>query len=493
MDSIPSVHENPVIDFPAYRGSFQIYAVTPPPPDMNSSLPTQRPKRAGEDFLREQYNIEGGKQHSNKKAKFDYRNPSTLAPDVEDDDPILDLDEIGGRGAQVKRNAVELDGYESDSDNDNFDQRARDKARQQDRAQKSKDEDENDMFADLDENASGGGSDDEEVSKQGKKNKQVNFMEEGDIEGQVANSKSGGHVSADFSLKGKGKAARSKDQESSCESEEEVDEEERGMTAEGDDEEEMGAGSKKKHAPKVDAFNMKNEAEEGKFDETGNFIRNAADPFAVHDSWLEGSSKTAMKKAGEAHEKREEERRKRDIADDAVPTSQILAALIIRLQDEETVLEALARLNAAKEKKKPKFQKNRRKGGEDMDVDGADDEKEVKRKEAVEALTTAADQLLTRGQTDIYDAERALLMRQYKRETGEEWSEDAGSVNGAETKIRDKQFEYRWSDARDGGSSHGPYDGQTMQAWNAAGYFGEGVEFREVSGTDDWSRSAEFT
>ena len=34
---------------------------------------------------------------------------------------------IGKSGAQTKRNAVNIDGYESDSDNDNFDARAADR------------------------------------------------------------------------------------------------------------------------------------------------------------------------------------------------------------------------------------------------------------------------------------------------------------------------------------------------------------------------------
>lgn len=454
---------------------------------MNSSLPRQRPKRANEEFMRHDY--AEGSERSNKKARFDYRNPSTLAPDIQDEDPILELDEIG-RGGQVKRNAVELDGYDSDSDNDNFDQRARQRAQEQGREKKggkSQAEEENDMFADLEEEVDGGGDEDEDVLKEGKKNKEVKFMEQADIEGQVASSKSGGHVSADFTL-GKGKSVRDKEQESS--SEDEVDEDERGRTGEGEDEEEMGAGAKKKHAPKLDAFNMKNEAEEGKFDESGNFIRNAADPFAVHDSWLEGSSKTEMKKAQEAHDKREEERRQRDIADDAVSTGEILDSLISLLEDDETVLEALGRLGGAREKKKPRWQKNKRKNGADMDVDDVDDQKEIMRKQAVEAITAAADQLLTRGQTEIYEAEKALLMRQYKRETGDAWINRSAVPEAAERHVS-KEWEYRWSDARDGGDSHGPYDGHTMLAWNEAGYFGEGVEFREI-GAADWARVVDF-
>ena len=73
------------------------------------------------------------------------------------------------------------------------------------------------------------------------------------------------------------------------------------------------------------------------------------------------------------------------------------------------MLESLARLGRGKEKRKPKWQnKNKRKGDDAMDVDhdkAPEDPAETRRREAVETITGAADQLLTRGQTDIYDAE----------------------------------------------------------------------------------------
>ncbi len=70
------------------------------------------------------------------------------------------------------------------------------------------------------------------------------------------------------------------------------DEEEAALAAQEEDvDEEVGAGGLKRNAPKVDAFNMKAEQEEGRFDEAGNFVRKATDPDAKHDSWLEGVSK----------------------------------------------------------------------------------------------------------------------------------------------------------------------------------------------------------
>ena len=462
------------------------------------SRPSARPKRAAEDYVRTHENeLEDGAP--SKKPRFDVRNPSALAPDALEDDVTLDADVIGGRGQQVRRNAVNIDGYDSDSDNEGFDARANTKAKV--KQAQSKDEEEDNMFADLAEDFRDGDALDGDETRRGVKKKEVRFLDEDEIEGQVQSSKSGGHVSADFGLnghasgKGKGKAARDNDVESSTDSE--VDDEVRAEVGE-DVDEEIGAGGKKTHAPKLDAFNMRNENEEGRFDDQGNFVRKAADPDAVHDTWLEGLSKKDMKKAKEAADKRDEERRQRNAQDDAILTSDVLKRLIPMLERAETVFEALARLGKGKGKdRKPKWQnkmKNKKQQQSSMnDVDmGEEDPAEVRRREAVEAITAAADLLLTRGQTEIYDAERELLVRQYLKETGEEWTEPHLGQNTQDSGTAPKMWEYRWSDARDGGEIHGPYEGSMMTQWNEAGYFGEGVEFRRTSEGREWTRVADF-
>ena len=433
-----------------------------------------------------------------KKAKFDHRNPSTLAASAPEEDAILELDEIGRGGLQAKRNAVKLEGYDSDSSQENFDARAEDKARvkrkEEREGAKSKDKEENDMFADIEEEINPDADEDEDLAREGKGRKEVRLMDADAIEGQVGSSKAGGHVSADFSL---GRNQQSKEHEESSDDSSEGGDERRDEVG-SDVDEELGAGGKKKHAPRLDAFHMRNEQEEGRFDESGNFVRNAKDPFDVHDSWLEGnSSKATMKKAAEAEETRERERRERDIKDDAVGTGELLGQLISRLEEGETVLEALQRLGRGKKEKKQTWKKNKRKT--DMDAEAAANDAansaEEKRKANVEALTSAADALLTRGQPEVYDLERALLERQYKRETGEAWvdpdPERVAEVNGESNGDAVKSWHYRWADVWDGAQAHGPYDGPTMKAWNEAGYFGEGVEFRE-DGLENWNRSVNF-
>jgi CD2 antigen cytoplasmic tail-binding protein 2 len=205
-------------------------------------------------------------------------------------------------------------------------------------------------------------------------------------------------------------------------------------------------------------------------------------------------SKKEIKRAKEAAEKREVERRRRDLEDDSISTGTILSNLIPLLERGETTLEALARLGKRKDKR-PKWQskvKNKRNNVTTEDNSLAqDDAVEQARRQKVEAITGAADILMTRGQAEIYDIERELLVRQYRRETGEDWVEPAEQSDEAHANSMEQLWEYRWTDARDGGAINGPYDADTMRQWSDAGYFGEGVEFRRKDG-GDWTRVAAF-
>lgn len=479
---------------------------------MSSRYAAARPKRAGEEFARSHRNE--NEDGPSKKPKFDLRNPSALVADEPEEDAVLDADVIGSRGTGTKRGAVNIDGYDSDSDNEGFDARADERAKGKkgevnlaealDGYSKEKPgatsgktdmEEDADMFADLEDEFADGDEDESEL-KARKKGKEVRFLKEDEIEGQVLGSKSGGHVSGNFALDPKGKLSTHAmdDQESSDDEEDAV------LAAQEEDvDEEVGAGGLKRNAPKVDAFNMKAEQEEGKFDANGNFVRNAADRDAVHDTWLEGISKKDMKKAAEAHEKREEERRQKRLEDDAMLLSDILRTLILRLDKAETVLEALARLGKSqvKTKKIPKWKlKKQTQKDDSMDVDAekVEDPEQTRIRDAINAITGAADQLLIRGQTDVYEQEREMLIRQYRRETGEDWEEPSEEVamNEENGLAPTKMWEYRWTDGRDGAAKQGPFDGPTMVAWQDAGYFGEGVEFKRVGQEGIWSRVADF-
>jgi CD2 antigen cytoplasmic tail-binding protein 2 len=492
---------------------------------MASRFSAARPKRAGEAFARAHHGEDRDEQGpTSKKVKFDVRNPSALAPSGPDEDDevdnVLDADVIGAAGRATKRGAVNIDGYDSDSENETFNARAEARGKKGKQAEdvdlaevmdsyNSKgaaggggggsgdvEDDEVDMFGDFDD-----GDDntlaDSSSSKPGKKDKQVRFLAEKEIEGQETTSKSGGIVRID------GKP------ESDEEEEDEDDEvavalaiEEEGI------DEEVGLGGLKKHAPKIDAFNMREEQEEGAFDEAGNFIRKAVDADAVHDRWLEGISKKEMKKAAAAHEKREAELRKQQRENDSLLTGDLFKELIIRLEPGETALDALARLRKsqtkANTKKVPKWKQKRAKaknngddGGDAMDVDAEkepEDPKQVKIRDAINAIADAADKLMQRDYPNIYDRERERLIREYRNETGEAWveppepdeAEESGGIGEA------KMWEFRWTDGRDSAALQGPFDGPTMKAWQDAGYFGEGVEFRPAGDEGGWTRVATF-
>ncbi|KAI1603392.1 GYF domain containing protein [Pyrenophora tritici-repentis] len=394
-----------------------------------------RPKRAGEQFTRT-HHLDTD-EPSTKKPRFDPRNPSTLAPDADDDeDPALEADVIG-KTSGIKRNAVNIDGYDSDSSTENFDA---------------------------------------QVHRGQTKKKQLRFLDDEEIEGQEENSKSGGHVAVDFT---KGPKSRTEDVESSSE---EGDDEERDRIG-SDMDEELGAGSKKKHAPKLDAFNMRAEQEEGRFDEAGNFVRKAFDPEAAQDSWLEGISKKDMKKAKEAHEKREAEIKARERAEDSIVTSDVLSNLIMHLEVGETPMEALVRYGKAAPKKRvtSNWAKKKKQQAMEVDVDPAQEAAAAKAKQAIDSITECASRLSDRGVEDIYELPRESIMRQYKRETGEDWKNPHPET---------VQWEFHWLNAPEE-DVNGPYDQATMQAWEASGQFAAGAEFRRV-GETEWSRLLDF-
>lgn len=427
-----------------------------------------RPKRAGEHFTRT-HHLDND-ELSSKKPRFDPRNPSTLAPDANDEeDPVLEADVIG-KSSGIKRNAVNIDGYDSDSSTENFDARAqaRDK---KDKPPNDQEDDDDDMFAEENKDD----DQDEEMRRDQTKKKQLRFIDADEIEGQEANSKSGGHVAADFT---KRPDQQTEEIESSSDS---GDDEERDQLG-SDVDEEIGAGGKKKHAPKLDAFNMRAEQEDGRFDEAGNFVRKAYDPEAAQDSWLEGISKKDMRRAKEAHDMREAEQKARERAEDAIQTSDVLSTLILHLDVGETPMEALVRYGKVAPKKQTKSW-NKKKKGQDMEVD-ADPEKEAastRAKAAIDAITECASRLTDRGLEDVYETPRESIMRHYKRETGEDWKNPHPET---------AQWEFRWLTAPSE-DINGPYDQATMQAWNQAGQFTAGAEYRRV-GESEWSRLLDF-
>ncbi|KAG5979203.1 hypothetical protein E4U55_005449 [Claviceps digitariae] len=471
---------------------------------MASRHSAARPNQAGENFARTHHNERSN--HDKTHATFDVRNPSILAPESREDDAILDADVIGSRNS-TKRGAVNLDGYDSDSDNETFNLKAANRKKgkvdfneQLDNynadgkatvavagvSGAADDDDDEDMFAMGDDAGPAQDAEEEggdaDFDKSGKKKKDVRFLDDTQIMGQEHGSKSGGHIRLD------------EEESDDDEAEAQLAAEEEGL------DDEVGAGGRKKNAPKVEAFNLRAEMEEGQFDQAGNYVRRAGDPDAIHDNWLEGVSKKEMKKAAEAHEKREAEARRQRLAEADVLVSDLLKTLIVRLEPSETPLEAIARLgkHQIKTKKIPKWKlKKLNKGNaEDIEVDNAteQDPEQARIKEAITAVTDAADGLFKRDFEDIYDQDRELLMRAYRRETGEDWVDpEAQQKDDESTSEPAQEWELRWTDGRDDASKQGPFQAAMMKAWQDSGYFGHGVEFRKAGdGDDGWTTMATF-
>ncbi|KAK2605958.1 hypothetical protein QQS21_003684 [Conoideocrella luteorostrata] len=481
---------------------------------MSSRHPARaaRPSRDSENFARTHHN----NADSETNTRFDVRNPSTLAPDSREEDAVLDADVIGGRNS-TKRGAVNLDGYDSDSDNETFNTRAAGRKKgkvdineQLDNydaagakapgpsangAGVDNDDDDDDMFA-ISGNAEVSreeGEENTDFDKSGKKRKDVRFLDVAEITGQEHNSKSGGHVRLDD--------GESDDDEADAQL----------AALEEDLDEEVGAGGRKRNAPKVEAFNLRAEMEEGQFDQTGNYVRKAGDPDAIHDNWLDGVTKKDMKRAAEAHEKQTAEARKQRLEEAEILVSDLLKTLILQLEPAETPLEALARYGKSqtKSKKIPQWKlKKINKGAQNTEVDkeaaaAAEDPEQVRIKESINTVTDAADKLLSRDFEEVYDQDRELLIRAYRRETGEDWVEPTsryryaaaanGGGGGGESSIPVKMWEFRWIDGRDDATKQGPFDTASMKAWQDAGYFGQGVEFRVADDSEDgWTSSAIF-
>ena len=432
-----------------------------------------------------------------KRPKFDARNPHLVAPDAPEDetDIFLEVDEgaIGKR--RVHRNAVELEGYETDSSEEGFDATRKGWAKAEGKKKAKEDvDDDDDMFG-------GGGDEDEEAELErdedkggiGKKDKNVKFLDLDDIEGQEDEGFTE-QLPVPQQFPDIFKDEHRDESDSSDDDEK--------LAEEGIDEE-VGAGGRKSHAPKREAFNMKNEMEDGRIDATGSFIRKAAEKDAIHDSWLAGISRKDMKKAKEAMEKREHERREQMRRDDEIMTSEVLSRLITCLDRGESILEALARLGG---KKKPGASRNKNRwrqkkkaaADEEMQIGKekgkeAEEPAEVRRKEMIEKVTEAADMLLTRGQPEVYDETRESLVRQYKRESGDDWVDPKPAEWEVDDAVADmRQWEYRWTDGRDDGSTYGPYGNAEMKNWNEHGFFGEGVEFKLLGGIEGWTRAPGF-
>jgi CD2 antigen cytoplasmic tail-binding protein 2 len=411
-------------------------------------------------------------EENKRKTRFDPLHPEFIRQEVEEGDEFEE--DIGISRSGTKRKNVRTDvsypsislsqianmcqGYDSDSSQEGDSKKSK--------KPKKTNDDDDDMF---DEEAPAGEENkDDELDAYGKlKRKKVNFVSYKTFQGQELS-----------------------DDEPDVEDELESIPSTPGAS---DDEEiideEVGLAGSRKHAPKIEKFNLRQEQAEGVFTEDGTFVRKAADPRAHQDAWMQGLTKGAIQRAAVAMEKqrqRELELQQREKENNRLTPTERLERLIRILNPSETPLEALARLNGKKKKWQPsqKWKKSK------MVIDTQDrtaEEEADRVKEHIEAITAYADSLLTLGNQDIYSTRREKLVMLYQENTGERFREDPQFVQEPE---EPGKWEYKWPGTDE---VHSGFGSENMKSWKAGGFFGEGVLCRREGSLDAWKNSEDIT
>ena len=241
---------------------------------------------------------------SSKKTRFldPDEDPTNFSEQVEsnlEDDPRT-----------RRKGRVRTEGYESDSSDDG------EGVVNSRKPANEAEGDDDDMFATA--------ADDEKKPAENAKKDKNKFLRLGDIEGQ------------EFGRRGLGNGSESSESD------------------EPEDEDDIERKKKAGMGYELSSFNMREEMEEGKFSADGSYIR-AFDPHAVHDRWLDDTNEKEIKKARRIHKHRERMERERQEAEekelqDVGGKVAIEMKLLAQLKKGETVLEALQRLGAKKNK-----------------------------------------------------------------------------------------------------------------------------------------------
>lgn len=427
---------------------------------------------------------------STRKLQFDVRNPLNLVQEdgnsdnddknSNDEENILLEQDIEGSRPKMRRNNVRLD-FDSDSSDDGQTRREKELEKQLKARDDSGDDD---MFSDDDDN-----NKPEELNTDSAADNSLKLLNMDHFEKQSGIEASHGNEARDL---------EDDDEEEGTEQNVDIN-----YFVNPDGERAIPVSHHSKtQEPKLEAFHLRTDMEEGNFDADGNFIRNTADSSAHQDQWLEGVSKKQMKKARLAHAQREAKETENS-SQGFVPIPDLMIRLVELLEIGENALEALQRLNS--EKKKPrktrtnKFRKDL--PAETIEENEESVAKEAKRKSNIEDISHYADSLLQRGVGSIYDMSREEILRDYEKKTGVAYSlkrkrssspepepepDRARELDiGADLQAKDishVQWEFVWEGSDE---LHGPYDTITMKSWIEHDYFDSRVKVRQI-GTSDF-------
>ncbi|RLV95385.1 Protein LIN1 [Spathaspora sp. JA1] len=217
--------------------------------------------------------------------------------------------------------------------------------------------------------------------------------------------------------------------------------------------------------PKIEAFNLEEESNEGQFDEDGTYIPNKEEEITGDDLWLNDFKKSDIKKAQLAQTRREKQAAEKLMTKNInmEPIETLLVNLIELLEPAETPLEALARLNTKSKKKKLAPQENQ---------------------QNIIEITDLCDILINdKYLTDTYELTREELMRKYRVETGEDYKRGTKRSHESDDEEEDygeKIWEFRWEGDT---NVNGPYSTYEMKHWKES-YFENRAEVRKVGQED---------
>ena len=489
---------------------------------------------------------------ANKRLRFD---PTSATDSNGDGD--LDLDEQDRkRNQQGRKGRVITEGYASESSDEDIDGGTH--RRNADKKRKAAQDDGDEDIFDL--------GDDDRADSQQKESKKTHskYLELGDIEGQEFDSRTRRHEDPSASPE---TDEEDRDPELELEdSDHEDGDDDDGEEADSGPEAGINALSERtpptspggtplrnadrpsgtrrakrgtKGGVKITGFNMKEEMKTGKFDEEGNFIENAKDPHAQHDSWLAGQySRKKIKAAREAQLRLEREMREKEAREEQEDNDEdeLRKQLVEHMMRGESVLETLRRLgkdskkHGAKNERKVGYRsknKNVSKEGLNADAQGskADAAQTQSGKDrddgaakALEQVTHLASTLMSKfGEMAIYEASYEQLLQEVRKSGLVRGNFDPASrfdtassndANHGLSEDADAKWEYRWSPAylaaaaQASGESvspemetFGPYSRAELEGWAQAGYFGtdgERILIRQSGSNGPWQKSIEF-
>lgn len=225
--------------------------------------------------------------------------------------------------------------------------------------------------------------------------------------------------------------------------------------------------SRPKQELQMEAFNLREEAENGEFDKNMNYVQKQPSDDEQDEAWMAHIRAKDIENARRAQLRQDQAASR---TREHVATEKLLSDMIAILEPAETPLEALARLRPKKTRRKIK------------NTNLVATLEETERKTIVFALTESCERLLNdKGISQIYETTREELMRAFKRETGLDF-QDRGVKRSREEPEEDTPsevlWEYHWLDGEDE-EWHGPHTAYEMSYWKD-NYFENNVEVRAV-------------